>query len=259
MASAMVQSLLKGGQIRASEIACCSAADGTAEKLAADSGITLLSVSDTAPRFSTDCMVLACKPQQLATIDPFIESCSEGALLLSILAGTRMESLKKAFPRSRNVVRVMPNTPGSIGAGVSAYTSQDALSPADEARVLQVLRSMGKCLPVAESQMDAITAVSGSGPAYLFLFVEALCEAAVAQGFDPDTAMLLARETVIGSAKLLEQSPLSPAELRIQVTSPGGTTQAALECFERQAFRNVVRQAVDAARIRSVELSRMAP
>jgi len=256
MASAMIRSLLRSGAFTVGDIACCSAKDGTAESLASETGIKLIDL-DKIPSFSTHTMVLACKPQQLNSISETVIQSSKGCLLVSILAGTTLSKLNSRFPSARNLVRVMPNTPGSVGAGMSAYAPQMELSSEDRSIVEQLLGSMGAYIAVQERELDAITAISGSGPAYLFLFVEAMQEAAIHQGFSPEVAMLLAKQTVIGSAKLMELSEFEPKELRRQVTSPGGTTQAAIESFQSSNFNAIVSKAVQAAHDRSVELGKL--
>ena len=256
MASAMIRSLLRSERVRPDELACCSANDGTAESLVADTGIGLIDLDANTP-FQTDTLVLACKPQQLSTLAPIVVEASKQTLLVSILAGTPLQKLMGKMPDCRNHVRVMPNTPGSVGAGVSAFTPSQFLNEADRSTVESLLSSMGVFIEVKEQELDAITAVSGSGPAYLFLFVEALFEAAKQQGFPDDVAMMLARQTVIGSTKLLDESGLDPSELRRQVTSPGGTTQAAIEQFQSDGFAAIVARAVQAAHDRSVELGQL--
>lgn len=256
MASAIIKSLLGSRIYIPSDIACCSAKDGTAERLAAETGIHIIDI-DSATPFDTDCLILACKPQQLETISPTILTCSQDSLLISILAGTRISTLQNKFKNVRNVVRVMPNTPGSVGEGVSAFSPSGPLSQEDRESVTRILKSMGEVLEVKEKELDSITAISGSGPAYLFLFVEGLYHAALKHGFDEETAMMLAKQTVIGSAKLLEKSGEKPGDLRIQVTSPGGTTQAAIESFQSNKFFEIIEEATVACRKRSIELSEL--
>lgn len=256
MASAMIKSLLTTGLYRPDDIACCSANDGTAEKLVNDTGIQIID-PESAVAFETDTMILACKPQQLNSISTTIVNSAAQSLLISILAGTRILTLKNKFRHVRNTVRVMPNTPGSIGEGISAFSPAEPLSEVDRITVENVLRSMGSMIEVNESKLDSITAVSGSGPAYLFLFVEGLYHAALKEGFDESTSMQLARQTVIGSARLLEQSAESPEVLRTQVTSPGGTTQAAIQSFQENRFTEIIGEAVEAARKRSIELGKL--
>lgn len=256
MASAMIRSLLRSGHYSPNELACCSAKDGTAESLVADTGIGLIDL-EAGTTFTTDSMVLACKPQQLHTLADAVVKAARGSLLVSILAGTPLRKLETKLPECRNLVRVMPNTPGSVGAGMSAYSPASSLQDRDRDTVEILLKSMGAYIEVKEAELDGVTAISGSGPAYLFLFVEALYEAAKEQGFTDDVAMLLAKQTVIGSATLLAESGTDPAELRHQVTSPGGTTQAAIQQFQADGFAATVARAVQAAHDRSVELGQL--
>ena len=255
MASAMIRSLLRSGKYTPGELACCSAKDGTGEALVQETGIHLIDLEGNSP-FQSETIVLACKPQQLNTVSQIVVDAAQGALMVSILAGTTLEKLSAKFSDARSLVRVMPNTPGSIGEGMSAYACNTNLEE-DRVVVETLLSSMGEFIEVKEPELDAITAVSGSGPAYLFLFVEAMYEAALKQGFSDDVAMQLAKKTVIGSAKLLEQSGIEPSELRRQVTSPGGTTLAAIESFQANSFNEIVAKAVQAAHDRSVELGKL--
>lgn len=255
MASAIVHSLLNSGAYQPNQIACCSAPDGTAKKLSDETGIEVVDTSGSS--FSADVLVIACKPQQLQQLDESIVHSSSNSLVISILAGTKIAALSEKFHAARNVVRVMPNTPGSIGEGVSGFAPSSELSAEDRKTVTTLLDTLGKTLEVSENQIDAVTAISGSGPAYFFLFVEGLIQAAKNLGFDQDTAMMIAQQTAVGSAKLLDQSELTPEELRIQVTSPGGTTQAAIESFKSNGFVQTIHKAARAAYDRSIELGEM--
>jgi pyrroline-5-carboxylate reductase len=255
MASAMVDGLLTKGGARASDLACTSGPDETARQLASRTGIA--ATEDLVALLSgADAVVLACKPQQLASLDPRLAELAGGKLVLSILAGKRLERLAQTFPRARNVIRAMPNTPGQIGAGVTAWCAKAPLTDADKKLVGQILGSLGKTVELREDQLDAVTGLSGSGPAYVFEFAAALRDAGVAAGLDLATAKLLAIETVLGSAKLLEQSPVEAEELRNQVTSPNGTTFAGLQRMSARDFRGLIRETVLAAKARSEELSR---
>lgn len=256
MGGSMVRSLLRSNAFAPDQIGCCSAKDGTAEKLAAETGISVVDLdSETQP--CTNVVVLACKPQQLAALSPSATSSFNGALLISILAGTPISKIRERFPNARAIVRAMPNTPGSIGAGITGWASDQTLQPEDASAVATVLGSLGEAIHTQESELDAVTAISGSGPAYLFLFTEALEKAARGFGFDDATAIKLARQTMIGAAKLMSESPLHPSELRRQVTSPGGTTQAAVQSFEQGGLHDLVRTATQAAHARSIELSKL--
>jgi pyrroline-5-carboxylate reductase len=201
--------------------------------------------------------VIALKPQVLrseaASLKPIAES---GALMVSIAAGTTTKLMKKAWGQKARIVRAMPNTPGAIGHGISALYAGPNAGAKDKALAESLLAALGETAWVkSESMIDAVTAVSGSGPAYVFLMVEALAAAAETQGLPPDIAMKLARETVSGAGALLESDPTPAAELRRHVTSPHGTTEAALKVLmAKKGLIELMARAVSAARKRSEEL-----
>ena len=256
MASAMVHGLLARQLYAPGQIGCTCGGDPTGPALAAQTGIAY--TADPAQLLrAADIVVLACKPQQLATLDAAYAKETQGKLLLSILAGTPLAKLAAKFPGARNLVRAMPNTPGQIGAGITAWAARATLAAADRAAVENILGSLGLVLEVPESDLDAVTAVSGSGPAYLFEFAAAFRAAALATGLPPATAEKLARETVRGAAKLLESSGEDPEKLRDAVTSPGGTTEAALKVLRAGNFRQMFADAVAAAKRRSEELAKL--
>ena len=203
-------------------------------------------------------LVLAIKPQGLEAaagiLDPLI---GRDTLLVSILAGKTVADLRSRLPRAHAVVRAMPNLPASIGRGATgAYASPDVGAGQREAADT-LLRAVGAVAWLdAEVDIDAVTAVSGSGPAYVFLLAEALAEAGVAAGLDARTAGTLARATVAGAGALLDASAAEAAELRANVTSPGGTTAAALDVLMREdGLAPLMREAVAAAKRRAAELS----
>lgn len=254
MASAMVGGILGKG-VSPANLACTSGPDDTARLLAAKTGIK--HQDDLAKLLGeADAIVLACKPQQLATLDPRLAELTAGKLVLSILAGKRLGTLAKVFPKARNLVRAMPNTPGQIGAGVTGWCSLQPLTAADQKIVDLILGALGKMVGLREDQIDAVTGLSGSGPAYVFEFAAALREGGIAVGLDRETAKLLAYETILGAAKLLEQSTVEAEELRNQVTSPNGTTYAGLMRMEAHKFRAIIAETVLAATKRSEELSK---
>jgi len=254
MASAIVRGLIHNEVYRPGEIACTCGDDPTGPQLAEATGIRY-EADITAALREAGTFVLACKPQQFGAIDPALAEAAEGTLVLSILAGTPIPRLAAKFPSARNLVRTMPNTPGQIGAGVTAYASRDPLSGADAERVESILRSLGNVHAVDEAQLDAVTALSGSGPAYVFEFAAALREAGVACGLEAGLAESLAVDTLLGASKLLARSDDSPEALRDAVTSPGGTTAEALRVFHEADFRALVRKALAAAKARSIELA----
>ena len=183
-------------------------------------------VMSTPPRV----IVLAVKPQMMEALLPAIAPLAgPDTVVLSVAAGTSIESMARHFGPDAAIVRAMPNTPAAIGRGITALCANSKATPEQCAECEALLKVSGETVWVnEEGQIDAVTAVSGSGPAYVFLLAECLTEAAKATGLTPDLAAKLARATVSGAGELLHQSTLEPAELRRNVTSPGGTTQAAL-------------------------------
>ncbi len=255
MASAIVDGLLAKNVRAPADLACNDGGDGTAAALAQRTGVG--ASGDLAALIApADTIVLACKPQQLAGLDPRLADLAAGKLVLSILAGKKIASLAKVFPRARNIVRAMPNTPGQIGAGISAWCSHAPLAPADRATVDAILGALGQVVELEEKHLDAVTGLSGSGPAYVFEFTAALRDAGVAAGLPLDIAKKLAMETVLGSARLMARTGTEPETLRDQVTSPNGTTFAGLERMKARDFRGLIKETVLAATARSEELSR---
>jgi len=195
-----------------------------------------------------DVVVLAIKPQNLTDVMTELKGQLQTTqLLLSIIAGARIDTLCKRLSH-KNVVRAMPNTPAQIGEGISVWTATTAVTEQQKRWAASILGAMGKQIYVDDERLiDMATAVSGSGPAYLFLFVEALIEAAVHIGLPRDIAQELVLETVLGSGHLIQKSGKEPAELRRMVTSPGGTTAEALLQLEKGDFVGLLAQAVSAA------------
>jgi pyrroline-5-carboxylate reductase len=254
MASAMVDGLLAKRSVAAADMAAISGPDPTGAALAARTGIRLAATIDELVS-GADAVIVAFKPQNLASADPRLAEATSGRLVISILAGKRLARLAESFPKARNIVRCMPNTPGRIGAGITAWCPMRELAPADRTIVGTVLGALGRSVELPEEQLDAVTGLSGSGPAYVFEFAAALRDAGVAAGLAPGTAELLARETLLGAARLLEREAKPPEKLRDEVTSPKGTTFAGLQRLSAGDFRGLVREAVLAAKARSEELS----
>ncbi len=198
-------------------------------------------------------VVLAVKPQQLETVSASLPR-DGGPLYLSIVAGATTGALRRLLGPSARVVRSMPNTPALVGAGISAVANDSGVDAADLERACAVLRAVGSVVQVPEALLDAVTGLSGSGPAYVFAFVEALTEAGAREGLAPETARALALATVAGAARLALVSGEDPAVLRARVTSPGGTTVAGLTALGEGGFREAILAAVRAATKRSKEL-----
>jgi pyrroline-5-carboxylate reductase len=201
-------------------------------------------------------VILAIKPQQSTSVLTTLErTLSPDKLIVSIMAGVRTGSIEEALENGTRVVRVMPNTPALVGTGATAICPGRKATALDLDRVETIFAQTGLVVRVDEKQMDAVTGLSGSGPAYVFTFVEALSDAGVKNGLPRDIASLLAVQTVLGSAQMLADSGEHPALLREKVTSPGGTTIAAMHVMENGRFRGVIMDAVDAATQKSRELA----
>ncbi|MCK4850556.1 MAG: pyrroline-5-carboxylate reductase [Phycisphaerae bacterium] len=200
-------------------------------------------------------VILAVKPQQApAVLEPLAGLVGSGQLIVSIMAGVSTATIEGILGADVAVVRVMPNLALSVGAGMTAICRGARASDKDVALVAKLFRACGQTVLVDEEQMHAVTAVSGSGPAYFFYFVEAMIKSAKEAGLSDEQAKLLAKQTCLGAARTLLARPEEPAELRRQVTSKGGTTEAALEVMDEAKLGEIIRQAVLAAAKRSAEL-----
>ncbi len=200
-----------------------------------------------------DIIIIAVKPQ-------IIKSALATVLLtdktiISIAAGVTLDTLEKITGSSK-IIRVMPNTPALIGQGVAAWCATAEITEIEADAVELILAAVGKVCRVDEKMMDAVTGLSGSGPAYVFDFIQALADGGVKAGLPRDIALMLAGQTVAGAAAMVIESNEHPAVLRDMVTSPGGTTAAALAVLERKAFKGIVSDAVNAAALRSAELGK---
>jgi len=204
-----------------------------------------------------DMILLVVKPQDMATVLEEIKpSIRKGCLVISFVAGKQIRGIADLIGTSANpVIRVMPNTPTLVGAGMAAISCCKLVTAEQREFTLGFLSAVGKVIEVDESLQDAVTATSGSGPAYFFRFVEAMVEGAVALGLSQEDATTLTIQTIVGAAKLLDQSGDTPTTLREKVTSPNGTTFAALNSFNDSDISGVVADAMKAARDRSQELA----
>lgn len=201
-------------------------------------------------------ILLLVKPQDLESLlDEYGKGIKSDALVVSFVAGKRTDFVESRLNGEISVIRVMPNTPILLGRGMSAISTGKFASEQDMQFVRNFLESSGKVIFIDESLQDAVTSLSGSGPAYFFSFVEAMTAAGQELGLTSDEAKTLATQTIIGAAAMLEKSGKSAATLRENVTSPKGTTAAALKVFEENNLTRIVLEAMTAARDRSVELA----
>ncbi len=206
---------------------------------------------------AAEILLLAVKPQVFEAILEHLKS-PQGtgqSLVISILAGVPLRKLEFAFP-GQPVIRAMPNTPATVGAGMTAIVAGAQANPSHLQQAREIFQALGEVVEVPEPLMDAVTGLSGSGPGYVAVAIEALADGGVAAGLPRAIAAKLALQTVLGTAELLKESGMHPAELKDRVTSPGGTTIAGITVLEQSGFRAALIQAVQAASQRSEELGR---
>jgi pyrroline-5-carboxylate reductase len=243
----------KAGPIIVVEPKPSSALKTLARKKAITLTATLASVK--VRRFSA--CVVALKPQILKTEAPLLASVAQsGALMISVAAGTHTGLLFQAWGNKARIIRAMPNTPGAIGHGITGLYAATGAKAADKRKAVQLLSALGETVWVAkEDLIDSVTALSGSGPAYLFLMAEAMTEAGIAEGLPREQAEKLARATVAGAGALLKADKSPASQLREAVTSPGGTTAAALSVLmAKDGLTDLMIRAIHAARKRAEEL-----
>jgi pyrroline-5-carboxylate reductase len=205
---------------------------------------------------NSNIIFLAVKPQNISEVaESLIGKNKENKLFISILAGVTLTSLCDLL-QTKRIIRVMPNTPCLIGEGASAFSLGSESTLTDGKIVEMLMEAVGIAYQVNEKDLDAVTALSGSGPAYVYTFIEALTAGGVLKGLTKEVAQALALQTVIGSALMVKQTGLHPAVLKDQVTSPGGTTATALQALERGGFRSTIVDAVVAAVDKSQEMGR---
>ncbi|WP_052664487.1 pyrroline-5-carboxylate reductase [Nitriliruptor alkaliphilus] len=251
LGSALLRGLVRSGTVPPERVVCTDLRTEQLAALEAEHGVRTSTDNRTAVA-EADVVVLGLKPQVLPAVLPDVaQSLREGALVISLAAGVTLETLEAGLPDGTAVVRVMSNTPVQVDRAMSVVAAGREATDRHLDTAEALLTPVGAVLRLDEHHLDAVTALSGSGPAYLFLFAEAMIEAGVLQGLPRDVATQLTGQTLLGAATLLQDSDQTPAALRAAVTSPGGTTAAALRTFEQQGLRAAVLDAVDAATQRS--------
>jgi pyrroline-5-carboxylate reductase len=258
MAGALIRGLIGTGTVPAGRIIAADPDQARLSSLGEELGIRVTGDNSEAVQDAT-VVVLATKPQVFGQVLPGLAAVvAPDALVISIAAGISSARIERAFPAGARVVRSMPNTPALVGAGATAIAAGSHATDADLDLAETLFRSVGIAVRVPEEQIDAVTGLSGSGPAYVFALVEALRDAGVREGLPEDTALELASQTVFGAARLLLDKREAPEVLRDRVTSPGGTTRAGLDALANAGFAEAIQGAVRAATRRSVELGKIA-
>ncbi|MBM9461070.1 pyrroline-5-carboxylate reductase [Nocardioides sp. zg-536] len=252
MGETLLSGLIRSGRA-ADDLVVVEKRPERAVELAERYGVTVF--DDLAAAAAADTLLLVVKPQDVpAVLGELGPALRPGQLVVSLAAGLTTARLESLLPAGVAVVRVMPNTPALVGKGVAALSAGSACEESHLAEAEALLAAVGAVVRVPESQQDAVTAVSGSGPAYVFLVAEAMIEAGVHLGLPRPTARELAVQTLVGAAEMLSETGEHPAVLREQVTSPAGTTAAAVRKLEDHGVRAAFLAAMEACRDRSVEL-----
>jgi pyrroline-5-carboxylate reductase len=254
MATALVRGMLRVG-IPADSISSSDPNPQARAELVNETGTSTFESNAEVVR-NSDVVILAVKPQTmagvLAELRPLI---TPEHLVVSVAAGVGLSTLAEGLGGDRRIARAMPNTPALVGEGAAAYCLGPAARPGDEATVAECLNAVGLAIRVPESQLDAVTGLSGSGPAFVYIMIEALADGGVRAGLPREVAMALAAQTVLGAARMVLETGHHPGYLKDQVTSPAGTTIAGVHALERAGVRAGLIDAVEAAYRRSVELA----
>src|SRR5256712_9608901 len=253
MAEAMIRGLLRGGHFVPSQLTASGPREERMRELQDNYGIR--ATTDNQAPAKAQIVVLSVKPQILSRVlDEVAKSISADALVISIAAGVPVATIQERLARGARVVRAMPNTPALVDAGATAVARGEHARDSDLDDAKRIFDAVGLTVTLEESQLDAVTGLSGSGPAYVFLILEALSDAGVKVGLSRRTAQLLAAQTLLGSAKLLIETNEHPGRLKDMVTSPGGTAITGLHTLEHGGLRTTLMNAVEAATRRSREL-----
>ena len=260
MAGALIRGLLQDGH-PAERIIAVDPDRQKLDSFASESGINCTTDSSSAVH-NADVVVLAVKPQVMAGVAEQLapEVREHRPLVISVAAGIRIQHLSHWLGAESAIVRTMPNTPAMLQAGATGLFASDSVSEEQRSLAESIMRAVGITVWVEhEGLIDAVTALSGSGPAYFFLVMEQMIRSAQSLGLGEEEATLLTLQTALGAARMALESDDSPATLRARVTSPGGTTEEAIRVFEQEGLERIVKQAMTAARDRSIELSSQLP
>lgn len=246
MASAMIGGMLQKGLLQKEDIIASSATQKTADRVAQEFGIrTTLDNKEVA---KAEIVILAIKPIYCeGVIREIRDQIGEKQIVVTIVAGRSLQWLSDTFGKPVKLIRTMPNTPALVGEAVTALCPGELVSEEELEEVCSLFRGFGKAEVVGEHLMDAVVAVSGSSPAYVFMFIEAMADAAVAEGMPRVQAYQFAAQSVLGSAKMVLETGKHPGQLKDEVCSPGGTTIAGVSALEEWGFRNAVIKAEDAS------------
>ena len=250
MGGAIIEGIIKSRIVAPNYIAVSDASSEKVENLKAKYKV-LGSTDNTKTAHDSDILFLCVKPAHLHdVINQIKDRIKPDAMIVSIVAGKKISEIEEAFGKKVNVIRVMPNTPALVGEAMCALSMSQNINKKDFEKqintVTQIFNSLGRCAMVPEKLLDAVTAVSGSAPAYVFMFIEAMADAAVREGMTRKTAYIFAAQAVLGSAKMVLETGKHPGELKDMVCSPAGTTIDAVKVLEEGGFRGLIMDAMEA-------------
>jgi pyrroline-5-carboxylate reductase len=255
MAQAMIEGMIRSNLVKPEQLIASAATESTLQNVSNKYGIGVTTSNSEVAR-RANFLFLAIKPNLYGEIIEEIKhEIQSDSIVITIAAGISLDYMEKAFGRVVKVVRTMPNTPSLVGEGMSALCKNNSVSDDDIAEVINLFESFGKAEVMDEKLMDAIPAVSGSSPAYVYLFIEALADGAVLQGIPREQAYRLAAQAVLGAAKMVLETGKHPAELKDAVCTPGGATIEAIATLEKERFRGTVLSAMESCTTKSKALS----
>lgn len=256
MAQAMAGGMIDSGLIKPDQIIASMRTEKTREHVEKQFGITA-HPSNSEVAKTADVLFLAVAPYTyFEVIDEIKEVVKQDVMIITIAAGITMGDVEQAFGKKIKVIRTMPNTPSLVGAGMTAVSVNDEITNHELEIVEELLSSFGKVEVIIESQMDAIPAISGSSPAYVYMMIEAMADGGVRQGLTRDQSYRLAAQAVLGAAQMVLETGKHPGELKDQVTSPGGATIAAVATLEQERFRGAVLAAMESCTMKVKELGK---
>ncbi len=239
MAQAMIAGILRHGLVEAEEMIATAASRATIDKVASEYGVAVS--LDNRQAAEAEMVVLAVKPIYYeSVIQEIRDVVTENQIIITIAAGKSIDWVENAFGGRRKIIRTMPNTPALVGEGITGVCPNENITEEELKQVCALLEGFGKAEVINESLMDAVVAVSGSSPAYVFMFIEAMADAAVAEGMPRAQAYRFAAQSVLGSAKMVLETGKHPGELKDMVCSPAGTTIEAVKVLEEKGFRGTV-------------------
>ena len=254
MAEALIRGVLEANLVEPSQITVSDVVEERLRHLEGKYGVSTLRRNDEAAR-GRDIVILAVKPQSVREVLEEIRGVvGSSTLVISIAAGFPLSAMQEGLARGMKLIRVMPNTGALVLEGAAALCATREVTPEEMAMARRLFEAVGRAMVVGEELMDAATGLCGSGPAYVFIFIEALADAGVKQGLSREAALTLSAQTVLGAAKMVLELGRHPAQLKDMVTSPGGTTAAGIHALEQGGFRAAAMNAVEAATRRSREL-----